>query len=765
MTRAPLVTIALSLVVVAVCAIGVRGIGFTNDSRVFFDSDNPERAAFEALERAFSPTQDVLIAIAPAAGVTPRGALSPTGFAILGEIVARGVTVPYANGVFGPTNFPVPTAADGAISAVPLVADASALSEAEAARAATAVLNEPALLGRLVSPDGGVAAVSINLRLPVGEATAVDAAAQAVRSFVGELRSRYPDFAFYLTGPVLGGVTFGEATEADFRSVMPIVIAIVFALLLVLLRSVSATAATLAVVGATAATSLGIAGWFAFQLNPASAGAPPIIMTLAVADSIHLVTGVRQAQARGLKKHAAIAESLRLNAWPIFLTSATTAIGFLSMNASAAPPLRDLGNVTALGVMVAFVFSVTLLPALLTILPLPAKRGGPPEQAVMSWVGRLIVKHRWHAFCLCLMAAVGLAIGMSRITLDDRFIDYLGEQFELRRDSDFISAHLTGLDMIEHALPAPGVSGVVADDYLERVDAFATWYRAQPGVVYVWSIADAARRLNRAMHGDAPDAHRLPDAPGLAGAYLTSYGGSLPDGIASVGFVDPTFTASRFVASVRGASSVELRALAAAADAWLAENAPAIAGPATGLSLMYAHVSSRSIDSMLRSTAIALVLISALLVVALRSVRIGLLSLAPNLTPAAIGLGLWGWSYGNIGIASSVVMAMTLGIVVDNTIHLLSKYLHARRSRNASPREAILFAFETVGGALAINALVLIAGFAALTTSGFAVTAQLGALTAIVFAVALIADFLLLPALLVMLDRPRQGAAGSHDGS
>ena len=135
----------------------------------------------------------------------------------------------------------------------------------------------------------------------------------------------------------------------------------------------------------------------------------------------------------------------------------------------------------------------------------------------------------------------------------------------------------------------------------------------------------------------------------------------------------------------------------------------------------------------------------------------GVLSLLPNLAPAVIALGLWGWAVGELGLAGSVVTAMTLGIVVDNTIHFLNKYLRARRELSLAAPAAVRHAFESVGGALTITAIVLAAGFALLSLSGFKVNASLGALTAITLAVALIADFLFLPPLLIALAGKRGG--------
>jgi hypothetical protein len=168
---------------------------------------------------------------------------------------------------------------------------------------------------------------------------------------------------------------------------------------------------------------------------------------------------------------------------------------------------------------------------------------------------------------------------------------------------------------------------------------------------------------------------------------------------------------------------------------------------------MFAHIGQRNIRSMLTGTSVALVLISIILIFALRSLKIGLVSLIPNLAPAAMGFGLWGLLVGEVGLGLSVVAGMTLGIVVDDTVHFLSKYLRARRERHLDSPDAVRYAFSTVGTALLVTTLVLIAGFMVLTQSPFKLNSDMGLLTAITIAFALLADFLFLPPLLMKVDK------------
>ena len=168
--------------------------------------------------------------------------------------------------------------------------------------------------------------------------------------------------------------------------------------------------------------------------------------------------------------------------------------------------------------------------------------------------------------------------------------------------------------------------------------------------------------------------------------------------------------------------------------------------------IMFSNIGERNIRSMLLGTTVALLLISLILVFALRSPKIGLLSLVPNLIPAALAFGVWGLFVGQVGLALSVVTGMTLGIVVDDTVHFLSKYLRARREKGLDAQDAVRYAFSTVGLALVVTSIVLVAGFTVLTFSAFALNSNMAFMTAVTIIFAIVADFLLLPPLLMAID-------------
>ena len=250
--------------------------------------------------------------------------------------------------------------------------------------------------------------------------------------------------------------------------------------------------------------------------------------------------------------------------------------------------------------------------------------------------------------------------------------------------------------------------------------------------------------------------YNLPKERDLAAQYLLLYEMSLPYGLDLNNQINVNKTTTRVIVTAKNLSTKETLALEKKLGAWLVVNGEGFDFYAASPSLMFAHIGERNVVSMLGGTALALILISVLLIFALKSFRIGVVSLIPNMVPALIAFGVWGIFVSQIGMSLAIVAGMTLGIVVDDSVHFLSKYLRARREKGLDPTNAVRYAFAHVGKALVVTTIVLSAGFAVLSFSTFSMNADMGVLTAITIVIALITDFLLLPAILITYETKEQ---------
>jgi len=742
------VIIFATLASVLLLASGGRFLEFTNNYRVFFGKDNPQLLAFENLQDTYTKNDNVLFMLMPKDG----NVFTPRTLQAVVELTEASWQLPYSIRVDSITNFQHTYAEEDDLTVIDLVEDPENLSADELEKIKNIALNEPLLLDRLISPSAHATAVNITVELPEKSLTEVPEAANFAREIRRRFEEKYPEIDFSLTGMVMMNNSFPEASKKDMKTLVPLALLAVIVGLLFFLRSFSGVLATLLVIAFSILAAMGSTGWLGIKLTPPSASAPTIILTLAIADSIHFLVTMLYNMRKGVEKHAAIIESLRINFQPIMLTSITTVVGFLSLNFSDAPPFRDLGNITAMGVIYAWIFSVMFLPAMMAVLPVRVKQSISKTSQVMDRLADFVISNRskllWGIGALILLSVAMIP----RNELNDVFVEYFDESIEFRRDTDKVAENLTGLYLIHYSLDSKNKGGISEPAFLNKIDAFANWYRQQPEVLHVSIISDTFKRLNKNMHGDDPAMYKLPDQRDLAAQYLLLYEMSLPYGLDLNNQIDIDKTATKITATLKTISTREVIALEERAQQWLQENAPELKVNGASPTVMFAHIGDRNIRSMLKGTSIALVIISLILIFALRSLKLGLLSLIPNLAPVGVAFGVWALTVGQIGLSLSIVAAMTLGIVVDDTVHFLSKYLRARREQGLNAEDAVRYAFHTVGVALWVTTIVLIAGFLVLAQSAFELNAGMGLLTAITIAIALFIDFMFLPPLLIKFE-------------
>lgn len=744
-----------SLLVAIACAFGGQFLGFSTDYRVFFSEENPQLRAFESMQQVYTKDDNILFVLQPKDGEV----FAPEMLTAVQELTEASWQLPFSRRVDSITNFQHSYAEGDDLTVADLVPAKDTLNEERIAKIRAVALSEPLLVNRLIAPDARTTGINVTLTLPGESESEVPIAMAAAREIIAEFGAKYPDIKVAITGLVALNNAFSEASFADLSFLIPIMYGIIITGLLIFLRSIAGTVVTVLVIGLSAATAMGLTGWFGIRLTPPSSTAPTIILTLAVADSIHILVTMLHAMRHGASKREAIVESLRVNFHPVFLTSLTTAIGFLSLNFSDAPPFRDLGNITAMGVLAAWIYSVTFLPAFLAVIPVRVKLQANGRSDLMQQLAEFVLRRR--GFLLYGMSAlvIALAVWIPRIELNDQFVNYFDPSIQFRADTDFAMENLSGIYQIEYSIPASETGGISEPEYLAQVDTFSDWLRDQPGVIHVQTITDIFRRLNKNMHGDEADWYRLPDERNLAAQYLLLFEMSLPYGLDLNNQINVDKSSLRFLATLENITTREARALKQNSEAWIASNMPAASvTEATSPFVMFAYISERNIRSMLTGTGLALLLISLSLIIFLRSLKIGTLSIIPNVIPAVMAFGFWGLLVGEIGLASSVVAATSLGIIVDDSVHFLSKYLRARREKGASPEDAVRYAFATVGRALWVTSAVLVAGFAVLALSAFQLNQSLGLLTALAIFAALVADFLLLPPLLLALDKEKKHA-------
>lgn len=744
-----LVLILLTVFTV-VCSAGAKNLFFDNDYRAFFGETNPQLEAFERLQKTYTKIDNVQFAFEPS---TNESVISKNNLMAVEALTERAWLLPYSLRVDSISNYQHTTVFEDDLIVEDLYTDFELLDKEEVDFVASIAQSEPSLTGRLHDARHRSTGVSVTVQLPGADPMEVVEVSEAARALAYEIEEEF-DVKIRIGGITMFNNAFSEASLNDMMTLVPAMYLVILLVTFLLVRSIYATAAVVLVIFPCIFVAMGFGGWIHVGLTPASMSAPTIITTLAVADSIHFLVTMLNHKKLGKSHRDSIIYSLKINGKPIFLTSITTAVGFLSLNFSDSPPFHDLGNITAFGVMAAWLFSITLLPILISFVDIKPRSAVNALNRYMEKAGTAISENYRLVLTLSVAVSLVLIASVPRNEINDDFLKYFDEDISFRSDTDWISKNLAGLNAIQFDMRSGEDDGISDPDFLKKVDQFTDWARNHQLVTNVQSITDVFKRLNRDLNGGDTSFYSLPEDKQLAAQYLLLYELSLPFGLDLNNQIDINKASTQVVVTIDDLTTNQIRDWISEAEQFLKDEV-GISSVAAGPTVMFSYIAERNIQGMLWGTFYAVIIISGLILVALKDVKLGLISLIPNILPAALAFGIWGLLVGQVNMAVAVVTGMALGVIVDDSVHFLTKYQIARKAAGADAKSSVVSAFTGVGTALLVTTIILVAGFAILAQSSFGLNSAMASLTAIALFMALIADLTLLPALLIMLDQEK----------
>ncbi|WP_373958553.1 RND family transporter [Vibrio gigantis] len=727
---------------------GAQHLYFDSSYKTFFAEDNPQRLEFEETQRNFTKSDNVLFVLtSPDSNV-----YQPEFLKAVASLTEKAWSLPFAVRVDSITNFQHVSADEDDLLVEDLVDTGSELSPEQLVKIREIALADPLLKNRLVKEGSGSTGIFVTLRLPEEspyESSEVGDAALALKE---QFQQNHPNIDIRITGSTMLSHAFSASAQADGETIVPLMYAIVLVITFITLRSLLSTFISLIIIGMATSATLGISGWLGFYFTSISSIVPTIVLTLAVADSVHLLKTMQTLMRNGMSRNDAIVESMVLNHKAIFLTSMTTIIGFLGLNFSAVPNYHDLGNMTAIGVFFAYLFSITTLPALVAILPIKQKALRDPVIPVNSQrMTHVVTKYASVILVITSVLTASSIFMLPKMESYDEALKYFSQKIEFRRDSDFTIENLTGIETIEIALPS--TKGSVAEpEYLADLEALKSMLEKEHDVIHVSTLSDTMKKLNRSMNGDKDEFYRLPEERELASQYLLLYELSLPRGLDLNNTVNLSKTSSKVVVTFGNTNSKRIIEVVNRTRQWIENNSRSFTQPAIGSpSVMFAHISKSNIESMLKGTALTFMMITLSIMIALRSLKLGALSILSNLIPAILAFGIWALLIKKADIAVAVAATVTIGIMVDFIVHFLVKYNKYRQNHNTET--AIEKTIAMVSGPVLSTALILICGFSILALSEFRLNWVLGALSALIIFLATLFVFIVIPAILAKFDQ------------
>ena len=756
--RRPRSCIVAWLIVVAIASAFLPQIKLNASFRVFFNESDPMVHTLDKLHGNYSTGEMSAIMVATKEGdIFTRETLTAVE-----ELTQAAWKLPKTIRVDSLNNFPFSRSTGDDIQVTELVENAAALTDTQLAQIRRDALSDALIRTRLISEDASATLVVVTFTPETGESL-VDSMVIYKQAIVlrDQMRARYPDLNFHMTGVVAGNAAVTNAATRDGFVIIPLGMTCALLCMFWFLRRESGDprAAGYGLIGALMVITvaslipMGLMAAAGISANNVTAVIPVVILTLAVADSLHILVTYYQRMRAGNNRQQAMLESLRINAEPVWLTSATTMIGFLAMNFSESPPFQDMGNLVASGVFIAWLAANTLLPATILLLPASKTAATQDPDISMHQLAAWVMRH--YRLILC-TGMVTLAVGISCVPLNrinESWITYLSDSTDFGADTGKIVERFRNLNEIEFDIPAGGEGGVYKLPFLLQLEQFSDWLRSQPEVRFVQSVDGTLKRLNKNMHGDDPAYYRMPDTEAETAQLMLLYAMSLPYGSSVDSDINMNRSATRLVIGLKSSDTAYHLGVQKRIQDWLRANTPDLYHPGTGLTSIMSSLAHRDAKGMVWGSALALLLISLSIALVFRSIQYGLISALVNTIPAVIAFGIWGLLVGQVGLSVSIVFSASIGIIVDYCLHFMSKYRRAKYELNLSTEQAIEYAYSTVGVALLVTTAVLVINFGILGLSQFRVNIYMGLLTAMTISLAFLSQLFFLPALLLLLDR------------
>ena len=719
---------------------------FESSLEIWFRETDPNLTTYREFLDLFQADETL------AYGLFCDDVFSPDTLATIDRMSRVAEAIPFVHRVRSLATIKVFEAHDDTVGIVRLMeAPPATADEADAIR--RRATSQPLLAGNLFSHDGKATAIVVEME---HAANTTGEKARVVEQLAALARAESRDGRrVLLVGSPIFDTAFLRYTKRDFLLLAPAALLLVMLVVFIVFRRLSAALVPLSVVLLATLLTFGLMGALDIRINALTASLVSLILAVGVADSVHLLADYYQRLMQGLTPDQAVAKSIEHLLVPCFFTSATTCAGMLSLRVSELAPVRQFGWLAAVGVGFAFLLSFTYIPAVLRLARAPdpafvARQAVGPMSRLLERLGRPSLGWSRAVLVVGALLTVGSAVAVTHLETGANPMNYFKKDDPHRVETAEYDAKLGGSTSIEYVVHAAD-EGFKDPAKLRRLAAFQDWLEGRRGVARTFSVVDSLKDVNRVMNGGDPRFSLVPDSPALAAQYYL-FMESEPD---FESMLQPDYEVGRITARVDISDAGQLARNVPQLEAKIATDFPDddLTVEATGFVRLMNRMGVYLLSSQRRSFAVAFTVITLMMMLLLRSLRLGLFSLIPNILPILLGLAFMALAGIDLDPGTVMIGGIALGLVVDDTVHFL---VALRRQVRLTPTidEAVATTMRATGRPIIVTSIVLAAGFSILCLGNFTPNISFGMVSAVVILTALVADLVMLPAALIVI-RPR----------
>ncbi|MGR8931279.1 MAG: efflux RND transporter permease subunit [Gammaproteobacteria bacterium] len=558
-------------------------------------------------------------------------------------------------------------------------------------------------------------------------------------------------YTLYFSGSSIISESFFYFSTLDQSISYPLMMLFILIFLFLIFRTWMGTLLPFCIVIASAIVSLGLVGFSGWSMNMLNIIIPTILTVIALGCSIHILTGFYVKRNTGLSSKEAAVEAVKAYFKPCFYAAFTTILGFLSLTTSKLALVMEFGLEMAVGVLAAFLFSLTTLPAILSFSNMQVRKtshvadSGLIAQAIRQWPETILKRRK--------IILLGLAVSIlpllylcSQVEVDTNFVRNFKEDAPVRQGLQYFDETYKGALSLEFMLDSGKEDGVKDPHFLQRALEFQIYATSMPGTGRATSLTDYLMKINQVMHDDDKAYFKVPDTRNMVGQYLLMYSSSGPDeDLTDLMTFDGRYMRVSVLFEVAPSKITKERV--EEIDAYIQKEFSDLNIETTGRAVLFNNMDNYVLDGLTSSFGLAFIIISLCFFILLRSVKYGLIALIPNITPIIVGGAIMGLFNIYLDFATLMIAATTLGIAVDDTIHFMLCYVSLRKE-DISNKDAIRRTIYHHGIAIVSTSIVLIFGFSMLMLSSFVPNFYMGVMGCVVIFFALLGDLALLPAIL-----------------
>ena len=575
-----------------------------------------------------------------------------------------------------------------------------------------------------------------------------------------------PDFEIWVAGsPTMNKELLGNM-QGDMRKFTLLALIAIAGFLFVLFRRIIGALLPVTIVVLSLLTTLALMALSGTALMVPTQILPSFLLAVGVGSSVHILAIFYQARRRGEEPEDAVAYALGHSGLAVVMTSLTTAAGLFSFSVAGIAPISHLGIFGPAGILTGLLFTIVLLPALIAVLPARPERKEPqqhpsPSQQLLVKIGLFSTRNAWAVVLATAGLLVFCLVGAAQLYFSSYPLLWFPEEHPFRAADALVNDEMRGSMFLEIVLETESEDGFKDPELLKRLEELQRFaIGIERGDLYVGktlALSDVVKEIHLALNESRPEFYSIPQDRLLVAQELLLFENSGSDDLED--FVDSTFQVGRFTLKTPSMDAVNYTPFLDL----LQEKSEEILGPGvkvtlTGIMEMMTRTVEVMMYTMASSYAIALVIITPLMILLIGRVRIGLVSMLPNLTPIIITLGLMGWTGIPLDPFTIMIGGISIGLSVDDTIHFLHNF---RRyyEQSGSVEHAVSETLKTSGQAMLFTTLVLTAGFLVFAQSSMTRLHQFGLLTSLTITLAFLADLTLAPALMKLIARPRKTPA------